>query len=81
MMDSCKNCKSLAQCDNIGIPKEVISRVIDLIKSNHDDTIIESIIVNEFNYPISSSKYSIKMLIKYLLNIEDDCIENRDKNK
>ena len=81
MMDACIKCKSLEECNSLGVPKEVISRVIDLIEKNHDNSIIESIIINELNYPINSSKYSTKMLIECLLNIEDDCIESRNANK
>ena len=63
MMESCINCESLEKCDSLGIPKEVVSRVVDLIEKKYDNAIIESIIINELNYPINSRKHSVKMLI------------------
>lgn len=76
-MDKCKECKALKECENLNIPKAVIAKVIDLMHEEYDEMIIESIIINELNYPTNSKASSVRDLIGYLHSIEKDCIENR----
>ena len=77
-MDKCSECKSLKECEKLNIPKAVVARVIDLMHAEHDEMLIESMIINELNYPINSKASSVGELIGHLRNVEKDCIENRD---
>ena len=76
-MKDCKTCKHLDTCESLNMPKEVIAFVIDLIEKNSDDTVIDAAVLNQFGRTIDSYGYSTKMLKKYLLELEDDCIEQR----
>lgn len=76
-MEKCEKCEYISECTSLKIPQEVVAKIIDLIEKNSDDRIIESVLVNEFNISIETYGYSIKMLRKYLLELEDECIERR----
>lgn len=80
-MDDCQKCKYLSECNSLNMPKEIIARIIDLIEKNSDDSVIESLLMNDFNIRVESYGYSIKMLKKYLLELEDECIEQRKESR
>lgn len=76
-MEACEKCVYLSECKSLNIPNKIIARVIDLIANNSDDTVIETTLMNEFNITIEIYGYSIKMLRKYLLRLENECLQQR----
>lgn len=77
-MDVCQSCQYYLECQNIEMPLEIISFIIDKIAQHADDVEIETAVAKEFGTRLKDYGTTVRMFRKQVRSYEDACRTHRD---